>query len=345
MKPSTRQDGSQKTLKAEDLSDFNERLKQNSILFNHIVESILVKGVHYGKFGNMKKPTLLKAGAELLIISLGWTAYFDLILGSYVDEEKGIYSWAVKCTLIDQEEQQVGQGMGFSSCNERQYAYEWVDEKELVFRYPDIDVDRFKSRLSRNGDVTYEVPNNDVASTANTALKMAKKSAQTDAVLNATGLSGYYTQDIGDLGAITSIDPNHRRTLSSLCVTHTGFALKHLLEKLGIEFDILEMMSILQAQKAIITLCAQKDIRLMASSVLRRQGGEVPYYIFNLGFGQGLSADEEMLKKAGIMKTFLGIETSLEKEYFPSQQIINCTLSLSQRNDIDFIEISEVEIG
>ena len=129
--------------------------------FQRLIKSQLAANHDYGIIPGTKKPTLLKPGAEKILMLMGLTSEFD-ILDSTRDFEKGFFQYQVKCKLFKN-------GMliteGLASCNTRERKY----------------------------------INQDAYSIDNTILKMAKKRALIDATLLIASLSQIFTQDIEDL--------------------------------------------------------------------------------------------------------------------------------------------------
>lgn len=130
--------------------------------FQKIVKDTLNQNHDFGVIpGTGKKPTLLKPGAEKLLMLMGLRSEFD-IADSTRDWEKGFFQYQVKCKLI-KSDLVVTEGLG--SCNSK--------EKKYI--------------------------NQDPYSIDNTILKMAKKRALVDAALLVGSLSDIFTQDLDDI--------------------------------------------------------------------------------------------------------------------------------------------------
>ena len=118
-------------------------------------------GVHYGIIPGYdgrppSKPTLFKAGAELVSILLGLNAVFSSdteTLAMYGANSAGVFAYT--CRLMDRRGQPVGEGRGVAELREPNF---------------------------------YGSPN--------VAAKMGEKRAFVDAVLRAGGLSNFFTQDL-----------------------------------------------------------------------------------------------------------------------------------------------------
>lgn len=129
--------------------------------FQSLVRAQFKQGVDFGIVPNTKKPSLLKPGAEKIIMLLGLTSYFE-ILDSTRDFENGFFQYQVKC-ILKKADVLITEGLGTANTKENKYL---------------------------NGD-PYTLDN--------TVLKMAKKRALVDAALLVGSLSDAFTQDIEDM--------------------------------------------------------------------------------------------------------------------------------------------------
>lgn len=130
--------------------------------FQQIVQSQFKQGHDYGLIpGTGSKPTMLKPGAEKIVMLLGLTSEFD-ILESTRDFEKGFFQYQIKCQL-KKDGYVITEGIGAANTMETKY---------------------------KKGD-PYTLDN--------TVLKMAKKRALVDAALLVGSLSDVFTQDIEDM--------------------------------------------------------------------------------------------------------------------------------------------------
>ena len=129
--------------------------------FQKVVQSQLTQNHDYGVIPGTPKPTLLKPGAEKIIMLLGLRSEFDIV-DSTRDFEKGFFQYQVKCKLF-RGDMLVTEGLG--SCNNRERKYLKMDPYTMD----------------------------------NTVLKMAKKRALVDAALLVGSLSDIFTQDLEDM--------------------------------------------------------------------------------------------------------------------------------------------------
>ena len=160
-----------------------------------VMRSVMQDGQHYGKIpGAGDKPTLLKAGAEKLIMT------FRLAPETEVEPlflEGGI-GYRVKVKLLTFDGRFVGSGVG--ECSSLEEKYKWrgavcdeeyeetpVDQRRIKFSKKYVKVEKIKQVRTNPHDQ------------ANTILKMAKKRALVDATLTTLGASDIFTQDIEDM--------------------------------------------------------------------------------------------------------------------------------------------------
>lgn len=165
------------------------------------LKNILVENHDYGKIkGCGDKPTLLKPGAEKILMALGITSSYELIEHTENFEGKGFFAYTVKCTL-QKNGQKITEGLGHANSKEKKWAVESVFEKDLP-EGTDKSLLKKKEFDGKNGKFyKYEI-DADANSKANTILKMAKKRSQIDAVLTVASLSEIFTQDFDDLPEI-----------------------------------------------------------------------------------------------------------------------------------------------
>lgn len=129
--------------------------------FQGLVQKNLKQDTDYGIIPGTKKPTLLKPGAEKIIMLLGLRSEFDIVRETR-DFERGFFQYQIKCKLYHGDIL-ITEGMG--ACNTKESRYK----------------------------------NADGFSIDNTVLKMAKKRAMVDASLMVGSLSDIFTQDIEDM--------------------------------------------------------------------------------------------------------------------------------------------------
>ena len=142
--------------------------------FQKIVQSQFRQDHDFGIIPGTKKPTMLKPGAEKIIMLLGLTSEFE-ILESTRDFEKGFFQYQIKCQL-KKDGFVITEGIGSANTRESKYL---------------------------KGD-PYTLDN--------TVLKMAKKRALVDAALLVGSLSDVFTQDIEDMDLDGNQASTYQRT-------------------------------------------------------------------------------------------------------------------------------------
>lgn len=185
-----------------------------------VMSRAMKEDVHYGKIPGVNKPTLLKAGAEVLNQTLRLAPDYE---SDKMFHDDGHLTVTSKCTLRHIPTGLViASGEGLCSSRETKYAYrqggrscpecgaaaiikgkqeygggwlcfgrkggcgaKWADGTDQALAFANADVSR--------------VDNPDLPDTWNTVVKMANKRALVAAVLNGTAASDVFTQDAEDM--------------------------------------------------------------------------------------------------------------------------------------------------
>lgn len=181
-----------------------------------VMQAVMKEGPqgHYGLIpGCGDKPSLFKSGAEVLATTFGLAPRFVVV---QTDLPNGHREYRVTCTLTHiGTGANCGEGVGSCSTMEAKYRYRAGDSFEVTDQPIPRDAKDRKSEYRKQGFgmkkvdgswvwVRYttdgaKTENPDIADVYNTVLKMAKKRAQVDATLTATGASDIFTQDIEDM--------------------------------------------------------------------------------------------------------------------------------------------------
>lgn len=179
------------------ISDVDLGQIQNSMnkiaQFQSVVQKSLKENHDYGVIPGTSKPTLLKPGAEKILMLMGITSEYE-ITEKVQDYERGFFAFSVKC-ILKKGSLKITEGVGHCNTKEDKYRYRWAFENEV----PDsLDKESLKSKqFGRH--IKYQIENDEPYSLVNTVLKMAKKRAQIDATLTVASLSEIFTQDLEDM--------------------------------------------------------------------------------------------------------------------------------------------------
>ena len=163
---------------------------------NYLYLHLLQKGTDYGIIPGTPRPTLYKAGAELLAMNLGLTTET-----TETTELKEMFGTPmIICnahTEVSWNGKKIADGYGSCSSGETKYAFRWYSESKLP---KNLNKDTLYSEEGQYGR-RYRVPSslNEIMDVGNTVKKMAIKRAYVDAVLRATGASRIFTQDVEDM--------------------------------------------------------------------------------------------------------------------------------------------------
>jgi len=188
------------------LPDDLKQIKHDLALLRNFIAENMQEGVDYGwlPFQDKKKDkaSLFKPGAEKLTFYHQCAARFEPVK-KIEDWEKPFFYYHFRCKLIHLPTGRVvGEGEGSCNSMSEKYRYRWVFENELP---SNMLKEELKTKKVKGKDgkwyTMYRIEYEDVASLANTILKMALKSAHIDAALRTFRASWYFTQDIEDMGS------------------------------------------------------------------------------------------------------------------------------------------------
>lgn len=171
-------------------------IRANVNLIQEVMKSVMKKEVHYGVIPGTKKPTLYKAGSEKILSTFRIAVELEVEDLSTHD----CFRYRVKARGVLPSGEVVGCGIGECSTDEEKYKWRGV---VCPAEWDATPEDRRRIKYSKPTDwnktgATQQIRTN-AADLANTALKMAKKRAQIDLTLTATGASDVFDQDIEDL--------------------------------------------------------------------------------------------------------------------------------------------------
>jgi hypothetical protein len=162
--------------------------------FQQVIQKTLKQGHDYGEIGGVTKPTLLKPGAEKILMLMGLSSEYEF-MEKIENYDKGIFAYTIKC-ILRKNGNKITEGVGSCNSKEDKYRWRWIREDDLPIG---SDITTLKSKTDNWGHTKYKIENDDIYSQANTILKMAKKRAQIDATLTVASLSEIFTQDIEDM--------------------------------------------------------------------------------------------------------------------------------------------------
>ncbi len=193
-------------------------IKAQVNLIQEVMHDVMIKGEHYGVIpGTGNKPTLLKAGAEKLIMTFRLVPDMDIETIESVDGHREV---RVKAKLYTQNGVFLGAGVGACSTKEGKYRYRtgtleftdtpipkeyWDMKKEDPIQAQTLIGGKgFVVKKTEQGQwaigiIGEKAEHDNPADYYNTVLKMAKKRALVDAVLTVTAASDIFIQDVEDM--------------------------------------------------------------------------------------------------------------------------------------------------
>ncbi len=167
-------------------------------LIQQVMESVMKgpskehpAGVHYGVIPGTDKPTLLKAGAEVLMST------FRIAVDPQIEDLSGPdeIRYRIRCVGTHQTTGVV-LGAGIGECSSSEEKYKWkrcYNEKEFAATPED------RRRVKYGKEYDTKQIRTEPADVANTILKMAKKRALVDFTLTALAASDIFAQDLEDM--------------------------------------------------------------------------------------------------------------------------------------------------
>lgn len=165
-------------------------------LIQEVMKAVMKENTHYGVIPGCKLPSLYKAGSEAILST------FRIAVDPSVEDLSVYDCFRYRVTLrgIIPTGEIVGAGIGECSTDEEKYKWRGI---VCDAEYDNTPEDRRRIKYAKptswnNGGVVKQVRTNP-SDLANTVLKMAKKRAQIDLTLTATGASDCFAQDIEDL--------------------------------------------------------------------------------------------------------------------------------------------------
>ncbi|QIN95364.1 hypothetical protein PBR31_00053 [Xanthomonas phage PBR31] len=178
-----------------------DQMRERINAVQKVMGAVMKDGTHFGTIPGTQKPTLYKAGSEVLLT----TFHMGLRLEIEDLSDSDCIRYRVKAIGFHQPTgTAVGEGIGECSTGEEKYKWRTaVCEEEFDF-YPESRKRVKFQKVWNKGQRRYDFMQikqvrTEPADLANTVLKMAKKRAQIDFTLTALGASDIFTQDIEDL--------------------------------------------------------------------------------------------------------------------------------------------------
>lgn len=165
-------------------------------LIQQVMESVMKEGVHYGVIPGTDKPTLLKAGAEVLMSTFRIAVDPQIEDLSSADEMR----YRIRCIGTHQTSGIVmGAGIGECSSNEEKYKWKRTNKREFEATMEDRRRVKYGYNKSERKEFETQQVRTEPADVANTILKMAKKRALIDFTLTALAASDIFNQDLEDM--------------------------------------------------------------------------------------------------------------------------------------------------
>lgn len=200
--------------------------EQRALLAQYI-QAHMKEGTDFGKVPGTQKESLFKPGAEKLVELFRCTPKFALVK-SEEDFERGFFNYMFRVRLYQRDSNAV-LAEGFGSANSREGRYRWRAAHRKCPQCGNETIIKGKAEYGGgwlcfkkkggcgakygDGDASIEsqaegkVENDDIATMANTILKMAKKRALVDGAIALARCSDMFTQDVEDFADVGHGEP------------------------------------------------------------------------------------------------------------------------------------------
>lgn len=200
--PMVRAEGGALELSTLSAADLRARVN----LIQEVMRAVMKENLHYGKIPGTDKPTLYKAGSEVLLTTFRIAVDPEAEDLSTPDEIR----YRIRCKAIHQPTGELlGVGVGEASSSEDKYQWraavcdeEWNETPENRRR-----IKYARRKREEGGYYTVRQVRTHPPDIANTVLKMAKKRAQIDMTLTVTGASDIFGQDLEEDDAAAADAP------------------------------------------------------------------------------------------------------------------------------------------
>lgn len=179
-----------------------------------LMKSVMIEGKHYGVIPGTDKPTLLKAGAELLVSMFQLAPKPQENIRQLGNDHR---EYSLRVDLYHRGTGMfLGSGIGSASTKESKWNTRWGSTGEPVpgkyWKGRDVALlggPGHMAKKDKSGSWTIHVKgeNENPADMWNTVLKMSKKRALVDGVLMITACSDIFTQDMEDVIDVDEAPP------------------------------------------------------------------------------------------------------------------------------------------
>jgi len=169
-----------------------EDMKEHIQVIQRVMKGTMINDTHYGTIPGTHRPTLYKAGAELLLTTFRVAVHPEIHDLSTPDE--------IRYRILAKG-QHIGSGnvigVGIGECSTNEEKYRWRDAV-CQEEWDGTSEGRRREKYARGKSYTRKQVRTVPADLANTVLKMAKKRAEVDLCLTALACSDVFAQDLED---------------------------------------------------------------------------------------------------------------------------------------------------
>ena len=172
-------------------------IKSHVNRIQEVLKNVMIENTHYGKIpGCGNKPALLKAGAEKILATFMLASEF--VIDDLSTEDNKFYRVHAR---LSHQSTKTFMGSGIGECSSLESKYAWraaVCDEEFEATAENLRRVHFKPGYNGAPVKKVNQVRQDMHSLSNTILKMSKKRALIDAVMNVTACSDIFVQDLDE---------------------------------------------------------------------------------------------------------------------------------------------------
>ncbi len=172
-------------------------IKSHVNRIQEVLKNVMIENTHYGKIpGCGNKPALLKAGAEKILATFMLASEF--VIDDLSTEDNKFYRVHAR---LSHQSTKTFMGSGIGECSRLESKYAWraaVCPEEFECSPENLRRVHFKKGWNGKPAEKINQVRQDMHSLSNTILKMAKKRALIDSVMNVTACSDIFVQDLDE---------------------------------------------------------------------------------------------------------------------------------------------------
>ena len=224
-------------------------IKSHVAVIQSVLKDVMKEGTHYDTIkGCGNKPVLMKSGAEKIMQTFMLASGFEVEDLSTPDNK--FYRVTTKLT---HQGTQVYMGSGIGECSTLESKYAWrvaICDEEFDSTPENMRRIHYKKRYQSTEVDKIKQVRQDMYSISNTVLKMAKKRALVDAVMNVTACSDIFEQDLDESHIKQAVFMDEARTPPKKDTIKTKPPMKTVVEAFSLCQDLKDLDKYIKRAKS-----------------------------------------------------------------------------------------------